>query len=90
MKLTPENSKCQKNQRTIVSREKGKSHIANNPGGKNDVRHYHLDGEIVNNTPCCDYLLVNDTKKDAYRRMLCTEDRYFPKDSIISFRQIML
>ena len=66
MKLTPEKSLCQKNQKNIVSKEKGRIHTAINPDGRFDVRHYHLDGELINNQLCCDYLLINDSSKEAY------------------------
>ena len=30
------------------------------------MRHYKLDGELVKNIKCCDYLLLNDSCKRAY------------------------
>lgn len=59
-------SLCQKNQKKIISSEKGRSHVALNSQGKFEVRHYRLDGEIVQNQTCCDFLLANDTSKKAY------------------------
>lgn len=59
-------SLCDRNQRIIKSSEGGKTHIANNPDGKYCVRHYRLDGVLVKNKPCCDYLLLNDTSKKSY------------------------
>ena len=52
--------------KVYVSAEKGRKHIANNPGGKYEIRHYRLDGELVKNEVCCDFLLLNDSRLDAY------------------------
>lgn len=61
-------SKCKINDTRIVSRDKGASvrHIALNEKGRNAVRQYQLDGELVKNQTCCDFLLLNDTAEDAY------------------------
>ena len=59
-------SLCQINQKYITSSENKRSHIALNPQGMFHVRHYRLDGMIITNQLCCDYLLVNDTRKKAY------------------------
>lgn len=68
MFLSPEKSLCEKNQKLVVSRDKGASreHRAENPQGQCDLRHYRLDGDLVQHKKCCDYLLVNDSKKKAY------------------------
>lgn len=68
MKLTPEKSICEKHQKMIVSRDKGTSrrHCAINPEQKYEVRQYKLDGDIVSQQTCCDFLLVNDTLKNVY------------------------
>lgn len=68
MYLTNEKSLCEKNQRVIVSRDKGATtrHVANNSGGKSDVRQFRLDGDIFEQQKICDFLVLNDTKKDAY------------------------
>lgn len=68
MLLTPENSLCEKNQAIVVSRDRGaqREHRANNPQRKFDLRHYKLDGVLIKQTTCCDYLLVNDSRKKAY------------------------
>lgn len=60
-------SKCQKQQREIVSRDKGspRMHKAINEQEYN-VRQYKLDGEVVKNQKCCDFLLLNDSLKKAY------------------------
>lgn len=57
-----------KKQAIIVSREKGETreHRAINPKKKFDLRHNRLDGEIFQQTTCCNYLLVNDSTKKAY------------------------
>ena len=68
MLLTPEKSKCDKNQQTVVSRDKGnqREHRATNPQKQYDLRHYKLDGEIFQQTKSCDYLLINDSTTKAY------------------------
>ena len=65
MILTPENSLCEKNQAIVVSRDRGaqREHRAYNPQKKFDLRHYKLDGLIIRQTTCCDFLLVNDSRK---------------------------
>ena len=47
--------------KVYVSAEKGRKHIANNPAGQCEVRQYRLDGNIVKNMMCCDFLLLNDS-----------------------------
>lgn len=61
-------SKCRPNDTKIVSRDKGATvrHVALNEKGSNTVRQYQLDGELVKNQTCCDFLLLNDTKVNAY------------------------
>lgn len=52
----------------FVSSENGCSHIGNNKDS-NYVRQYQIDGQVVPSTSAaerCDYLLLNDTKQDAY------------------------
>lgn len=68
MHLSPDKSLCQATQKTIVSRDKGNArmHRAINPGQQFHVRHYQLDGDIVKQQKCCDYLLINDSSKTAY------------------------
>lgn len=68
MLLTPAESLCKKNQAIVVSRDKGAKteHRANNPHSKFDLRHYKLDGVWVKHTICCDYLLINDSRRKAY------------------------
>lgn len=60
-------SKCKKNQPIIVSEENRVKHIAHNVD-RHGVRHFRLDGEVIacNNGKRCDYLLINDDKKNAY------------------------
>lgn len=66
--LMNEKSKCHNNQKIIVSRDKGtaREHRARNQKEGYCVRHYKLDGELVKNTKCCDFLLLNDSLKRAY------------------------
>lgn len=68
MLLTPEGSLCEKNQAIVVSRDRGaqREHRANNPQRGFDLRHYKLDGVLIQQTTCCDYLLVNDSSKKAF------------------------
>ncbi|MCM1259021.1 MAG: hypothetical protein NC307_14380 [Roseburia sp.] len=65
MILAEDKSICKKRQKIIVSKENGREHRANNKG-EDDVRKYKLDGDLVKNEKCCDYLVLNDTKKNAY------------------------
>lgn len=68
MLLTSQNSLCEKNQAIVVSKDKGaqREHRANNPQRKFDLRHYKLDGVLIQQTKCCDFLLINDSRKKAY------------------------
>ena len=68
MLLTPEKSLCEKNQPIIVSRDKRSQvqHRAINPQRVFEVRQYQLDGDLVTQEKCCDFLLTNDTSKKAY------------------------
>lgn len=68
MLLTLQNSLCEKNQAIVVSKDKGaqREHRVNNPQRKFDLRHYKLDGVLIQQTKCCDFLLVNDSRKKAY------------------------
>lgn len=68
MLLTQEKSQCEKNQASVVSRDKGnqREHRAENPQKKFDLRYYKLDGDLYKQTKCCDFLLVNDSKYKAY------------------------
>ena len=68
MLLTPERTLCEKNQSVIVSKDKGSQvqHRAINPERIYEMRHYKLDCDLVKQEKCCDFLLVNDTKRKAY------------------------
>ncbi len=68
----------------IVSSENGRRHIAENPSGNYEVRHYHLDGEILHNTLCCDYLLINDSRLKAYYIELKGSDLAHAVDQVIA------
>ncbi len=62
-------SLCEKNQKIIISRDKGTStrkHRADNSEHRYDVRQYKLDGVVVKNETCCDFLLLNDSLRRAY------------------------
>lgn len=64
--LEPEKSRCEKNQKWIVSQENNREHRADNREHQYEVRQYHLDGELIHQEKCCDFLLLNDSKKKAY------------------------
>lgn len=68
MLLTAEKSHCEERQKIIVSRDNGTSreHRAKNTEQKYCVRHYKLDGELIKQQKCCDFLLINDTCHRAY------------------------
>lgn len=68
MRLTQEKSLCEKKQAIVVSKDPGKPrlHRAFNPERRYNLRHYRLDGDLVRNETCCDFLLVNDSVKKAY------------------------
>lgn len=68
MLLTPDKSLCDTNQAIVVSRDarQSREHRAVNPKKKFHLRHYKLDGDVVQNQTSCDFLLVNDSSKNAY------------------------
>ena len=68
MLLAPEKTLCEKNQSIIVSRDQRSQvqHRAINPKKIYDVRQYRLDGDLVKQEKCCDFLLINDTNRKAY------------------------
>ncbi len=68
MLLSREKSLCEKNQAIVVSRDKGAQveHRATNPKRQFDLRHYRLDGGLIQQEKCCDYILINDSRKKAY------------------------
>lgn len=68
MLLDPEKSLCEKNQAIVVSKDKyvSREHRAINPKRKFDLRQYRLDGGLIQQKRCCDYLLINDSLKKAY------------------------
>lgn len=68
MLLTKDRSLCDGHAGIIVSRDKGskREHRAINQKKGYEVRQYKLDGDVVSNQKCCDFLLLNDTLKHAY------------------------
>lgn len=68
MLLTKEKSLCGKNQAIVVSKDarQAREHRAKNPGRAYELRQYKLDGDMVRNETCCDFLLLNDSLKKAY------------------------
>lgn len=68
MLLTPDKSRCETHQKIIVSKDQGtqRKHSADNPQQQYFVRHYKLDGDLISQRKCCDFLLINDTVKRAY------------------------
>ncbi|MCD8361508.1 MAG: hypothetical protein LUC98_00895 [Lachnospiraceae bacterium] len=65
MLLTKDKSLCEEHQKIIVSEENRRKHRAINIE-HSLVRHYRLDGDIVRQEKCCDFLVLNDSKKRAY------------------------
>lgn len=60
------NSKCKPKQAIIISREGTKEHRAINQK-KNYVSQYKIDGEVIkHNSMKCDYLVLNEDKREAY------------------------
>ena len=53
------------NKSKIISEEKGRKHIAENPN-RCMVTHYRVDGVILVNEKACDYILINEDSKTAY------------------------
>ena len=68
MLLTIDKSLCEIRQKTIVSKDQRSSrkHCARNLQQKYNVRHYKLDGKLISQKTCCDFLLINDTVQRAY------------------------
>ena len=66
MILTKEKSLCKEKQKEIVSKEHGREHHALNKKHAYSVRQYRLDGGLFRQEKCCDYLVLNDSKKNAY------------------------
>lgn len=66
MILTQESSICEQQQKLIISKENGREHRADNRENRYNVRHYHLDGGLIKQRTCCDYLLLNDSNQKAY------------------------
>ena len=68
MLLSPEKSLCEKNQAIVISKDRGtqRVHRAINYERKFDLRQYKLDGDIVKQETCCDFLLANDSTRKAY------------------------
>lgn len=67
IRLDPDKSRCKASQKIIVSQDNKSSrkHIAYNDDGFR-VRHYRLDGDLVKQEKCCDFLLLNDSNYRAY------------------------
>lgn len=69
IQFNPEESRCTERQITIVSRDKGNPRMHKAYNRETEpyyVRHYKLDGELVKQEKCCDFLLLNDSLKVAY------------------------
>ncbi len=68
MLLKPDMSECELHQKEIVCKDKGSTSVyrAINPNGILSVRKYRLDGNLVKNEKCCDYLILDDTCKKSY------------------------
>ena len=85
--LNEQDSLCERYQRIIVSEEKGKKHTADNKNS-HEVRHYRLDGGLVKQQLCCDYLLLDDTGKKAYYIELKGKDMEHAVEQVIAGEKI--
>ena len=68
MPLTGFSSLCGDHASKIVSKDRknNQKHIANNIDGSS-VTQYQIDGVVITSSqPRCDFLVMNDDKKDAY------------------------
>ena len=69
MMLDNAHSLCEERQKKIISRDTKSrcEHRAHNPE-RNLVRHYQIDGGVIvdKTVQKCDFLLLNDDKKNAY------------------------
>jgi len=66
IRLSDQTPHYQGKKRLVVSEEKKKKHRAIN-ASENDVRQYRIDGDVITGKQKrCDYLLLNDTKRNAY------------------------
>ena len=91
MLLKPEDSECRDiHQKIIVSKEprENREHRAVNPNGMYEVRHYRLDGKLITNQTCCDFLLLNDTRKKAYYIELKGKDVKRAVDQVLAGERI--
>ena len=67
MLLTKDKSRCEEYQKIIVSRDTGsREHKAINPEQRYKVRQYKLDGDLIVQQKCCDFLVLNVSSKNAY------------------------
>ena len=67
MLLTSDRSQCEIQQKIIVSKDKYTSRVHRALNSERYcVRQYKLDGDLVKNEKCCDFLLLNDSLKNAY------------------------
>ena len=66
MLLDPKASLCDINAPHIICEEHNKKYIAHNPNRKFNVRKYQLDGNLIKNKTCCDYLVLDDSNTKAY------------------------
>lgn len=60
---------CEEKQKIIVSKDSGTARIHRAVNIDGDyVRHYKIDGNVISDKTVkkCDFLLLNDSKKDAY------------------------
>lgn len=59
-------SQCEKRQKNIVCAENAAKYEAHNVN-RNLVRQYHIDGDVIcSKQRKCDYLVLNDEKRQAY------------------------
>ena len=94
MLLDPKKSLCSTNQSVVISRDKGQKteHRAENPSGKYSIRHYKLDGVLIQQEECCDFLLLNDTGYKSYYIELKGQDVIIercPTSSVSALRKVL-
>lgn len=68
MPLPGFSSLCEDHQKNVVSRDYGtkRKHTAINPNGACFVTQYNIDGVVIRTGKRCDFLVMNEDKKDAY------------------------
>lgn len=82
---------CKKNQKIIISKDKGShcEHRANNPV-LYTVSQYHIDGDVITGSvDKCDFLLLNETKRNAYYIELKGSDVIHAIDQVMNTESLL-